>query len=81
MMKDNVHEFRADRHAGGGTQQNQPYEFRCADVGYECDFKTTGTSEEEVMQHIEEHGREAHNMQTLSDQKKYKLRNNIRRAA
>lgn len=33
------------------------------------------------MHKVEEHGREAHNFQQLSDQKRFKLRNNIQRAA
>jgi predicted small metal-binding protein len=40
-----------------------------------------GRSLEEVLQRVEEHGRQNHNMQNISDQLRYKIRNNIRLAA
>jgi predicted small metal-binding protein len=33
------------------------------------------------MSQVERHGRDAHNMQQLSNQTRYKIRNNIRHAA
>jgi len=57
------------------------YSFACSDVGYQCDWRTEASSEDELMDQVEEHGRTAHNFQQLSDQKRFKIRNNIHRAA
>ena len=38
-------------------------EFRCADVGYtECEWKLTGSSEEEMVPRIKEHAHEVHHL-------------------
>jgi predicted small metal-binding protein len=63
------------------SQQNKRYSFACRDVGYKCDWHTEASNENELMDQVEEHGRAAHNFQQLSDQKRFKLRNNIHRAA
>jgi predicted small metal-binding protein len=61
---------------------NHPrYSFACSDVGYKCDWRAEADSEEKLMDQVEEHGRSAHNFQQLSHQKRFKLRNNIHRAA
>jgi predicted small metal-binding protein len=57
------------------------YSFACSDVGYKCDWRVEAATEDELMDRVEEHGRMAHNFQQLSDQKRFKLRNNIHRAA
>lgn len=62
-------------------QKSTRYSFACSDVGYQCDWRTEASSEDELMDRVEEHGRSAHNFQQLSDQKRFKLRNNIHRAA
>ena len=67
---------RMDKHA-----QSPRYTFACRDIGYQCDWRTEADSEEKLMEEVEEHGRSAHNFQQLSDQKRFKLRNNIHRAA
>jgi predicted small metal-binding protein len=83
MMKDNIRPIDSGKASPAQPDQGAgaDYTFRCADMGYQCAFETHGGSEEEVMNQVEQHGREAHNMQQLSDQKRYKIRNNIRRAA
>jgi predicted small metal-binding protein len=80
-MKDNIRPIDATRSPQRDQATGGDYSFRCADVGYQCSFETHGNSEEDVMSQVEQHGREAHNMQQLSDRTKYKIRNNIRRAA
>lgn len=64
-----------------GQRSGARYSFACSDVGYQCDWRTEASSEEELMNQVEEHGRATHNFQQLSDQKRFKLRNNIHRAA
>ncbi len=38
--------------------------FQCSDIGQrnDCDWQVSGTSEEDLMPKIEEHGREKHNL-------------------
>jgi len=55
--------------------------FRCADVHQGCPWETSGSSEDEMMPRIEQHGREAHNLQTLDHETRNKVRRSIRRAA
>jgi len=82
-MKDNIRPIDSGRTSKKQSKQadGADYTFRCADMGYQCSFETHGGSEEDVMAQVEQHGRETHNMQQLSDQKRYKIRNNIRHAA
>ena len=78
QRKNNVREFPAQNK----SEQNQDrYSFACSDVGYPCDWHADADTEDELMTKVEEHGREAHNFQQLSDPKRFKLRNNIQRAA
>ena len=35
--------------------------FSCKDVGYDCEWKLSGTSEEEMLPKIEKHAAEVHN--------------------
>lgn len=76
--KNNVREFpgATDRTANQGR-----YSFACSDVGYQCDWRADAASEDDLLRKVEEHGREAHNFQQLSQQKRFKIRNNIQRAA
>ncbi len=76
--KNNVREFPAQNRR---DQSQGRYSFACSDVGYQCDWRADAASEDELMHKVEEHGREAHNFQQLSDQKRFKIRNNIQRAA
>lgn len=79
QRKNNVHEF--PRTEGKHHRSQDRYSFACSDVGYPCDWHADAATEDELMKKVEEHGREAHNFQKLSDQKRFKLRNNIQRAA
>jgi predicted small metal-binding protein len=66
--------------AGSSGQGN--YSFRCADAGYkECNWQTHGSSPDEVMRNVEQHGRQQHNLTNLDDETRNKVRSNIRQAA
>ena len=38
------------------------YKFECRQVGFDCSFTTTGSTEEEVLQKAKEHGMREHNL-------------------
>ena len=87
-MTDKIREFPQPDHKDHNLRTQQPhsmgqgaYSFRCADLGQKCDWEVSGRSLEEVLHQVEEHGRENHNMRNISDQLRYKIRNNIRLAA
>ncbi len=53
--------------------------FRCADTGNNnCKWETSGGSDGEIMQKVEQHARESHNMPKLDDQTRSKVQNAIR---
>ena len=55
--------------------------FRCSDVADKsCKFEARGRSEEELMPQIERHGREAHNITSIDDNMRQRIRSNIRAA-
>jgi predicted small metal-binding protein len=39
--------------------------YTCRDVGVDCDWRTRGETDEEVMRNIREHARTAHDMQEI----------------
>ncbi|MGC8628901.1 MAG: DUF1059 domain-containing protein [Candidatus Micrarchaeia archaeon] len=43
------------------------YSFACKDIGMDCGFTATASTEEELMQKIAEHARTAHNIQNMDD--------------
>jgi predicted small metal-binding protein len=42
-----------------------PRTYTCRDVGVDCDWRTTGATEEEVMRNVREHARATHNLQEI----------------
>jgi len=72
-----IREFPSSKNTGDKSR----YSFACSTVGYQCDWRAEAATEDELMQQVEEHGRTAHNFQQLSEQKRFKIRNNIQRAA
>ncbi len=42
--------------------------FHCKDVGYDCTWSLTGSSEEEMLPKIEEHAKEVHNLTYFKDE-------------
>ena len=62
-------------------QQNQNLTFRCADVGQSnCNWQTSGKSEDEVLRNVEQHARQEHNM-NMDENTRSKVRGAIRRQA
>ena len=53
------------------NNSRQQKSFRCSDLGHKCNWEVSGQSEEELMPQIEQHGRQAHDIQNLdSDSRK-----------
>jgi predicted small metal-binding protein len=62
-------------------QRQGKINFRCSDVGSKnCDWQVSGNSEEEIMPHIEQHGREKHNL-TIDEETRNKVHGAIQRKA
>jgi len=59
----------------------QNLKFRCAEVTQGCSWETTGSSEDELMPRIEQHGREKHNIMSFDSETRNKVRRSIRRQA
>jgi predicted small metal-binding protein len=60
-----------------GNKATQKVSFACSDMGQTCDWQVSGDSEDEVMQRIEQHGREAHDLD-LDDNIKEQVRKALR---
>jgi predicted small metal-binding protein len=61
---------------------NDNYSFRCADAGFTgCSWEAKGSSPDEVLQKAEQHGREQHNLMSIDDQTRDKVRSKIHHAA
>lgn len=69
-----------------GMQSSQPhtgetYRFRCADAGQkDCPWETRGSSPDEVLRQVEQHGREQHHL-SMDDTTRNQVRSKIQRAA
>ncbi len=58
------------------------YSFRCADVGLsECQWQTNGSTLEEIMQNVEEHGKNEHNLTEINEDLRNRIRQNVKQAA
>ncbi|MFZ3212351.1 MAG: DUF1059 domain-containing protein [Terriglobales bacterium] len=62
-----------------GHKQN--LKFRCAEIMQGCPWETTGSSEDELMPKIEQHGREKHNIKSFDSETRNKVRQSIRQQA
>src|SRR6478672_11284812 len=61
---------------------NESYSFRCADAGFTgCSWEAKGSSPDEVLRKAEQHGREQHNLTSIDDETRDKVRSKIRHAA
>jgi predicted small metal-binding protein len=61
---------------------NENYSFSCADAGFTgCSWEAKGSSPDEVLQKAEQHGREQHNLTSIDDEARDKVRSKIRHAA
>ncbi len=64
------------------TQQSGSYTFRCADAGFkECPWETRGSTPDEVLRNVEQHGRQDHHLSNIDEETRNKVRSNIRQAA
>jgi predicted small metal-binding protein len=59
----------------------QNLKFRCAEIIQGCSWEMTGSSEDELMSKIEQHGREKHNIRSFDSETRNKVRQSIRREA
>ena len=51
--------------------------FRCKDIGIDCSFEAHGSTEQELMRKFIDHAEPAHNMQVLSADVIFNVRNAI----
>ena len=64
------------------TGEHGDYHFRCSDAGYkECPWETRGSSPDEVLRNAEQHGRQQHNLTSIDEETRNKVRSNIHKAA
>jgi len=64
------------------NKENENYSFRCADAGFTgCSWEAKGSSPDEVLRKAEQHGREQHNLTSIDDETRDKVRSKIRHAA
>jgi predicted small metal-binding protein len=54
-------------------------QFHCKDVGYDCEWQLTGSSEEEMLPKIEQHAAEVHNLTHLKAEAEQHVREAIRK--
>ncbi len=75
-------EIRKDPQSSQASTGRGDYHFRCADVGFQgCNWETSGSSPEEVLRNAEQHGREQHNLTSIDEDTRNKVRSKITRAA
>ena len=55
-----------------------PKTLACRDVGMNCDFKTQGQTEEEVLKKVGEHARTEHKIDQITPELERKVRGAIR---
>src|SRR5262245_56601930 len=55
-------------------EEDMMREFRCRDIGVDCDFVAQGNSDDEVLRACREHGQKAHGMPTLPAELEKKVR-------
>jgi len=73
----NQSQHNTNEHSQSGERQ-----FRCSDAGFkECNWQVRGKNDNEIMDRVREHGREAHNISNFDDNMRRKVQDNIRNAA
>lgn len=55
------------------------YEFRCRDIGMDCDFRVSGKEAADLIPNIAEHARGSHQMDEISDDLKEKINDAIKK--
>jgi predicted small metal-binding protein len=64
------------------NKANENYSFRCADAGFTgCSWEAKGSNPDDVLRQAEQHGREQHNMTSIDEDMRNKVRSKIRQAA
>jgi predicted small metal-binding protein len=53
--------------------------FACRDLGMDCSFETTGTTEREIIKKFIEHAESAHNMPVLTADVIFKVKKSIKK--
>ncbi len=53
--------------------------FHCKDVGYDCEWQLSGTSEDEMLPKIEQHAAEVHNLTHFKAEAEQHVREAIRK--
>ena len=63
----------------GMSHSGTTHTFRCSDAGHsDCDWETAGDTQDEIMQKVVEHARDAHGMTDWSDALRDRVRDSIR---
>lgn len=63
-------------------QQSGNYVFRCAEAGFkECPWETRGSTPDEVLRNVEQHGRQEHHLSSIDEETRNRVRSTIRHAA
>jgi predicted small metal-binding protein len=55
------------------------YQFKCKNIGMDCDFETKAKSIDEIMPKIKEHAESAHKITTIDDELKNKITASIKK--
>jgi len=51
----------------------------CRDLGMDCSFETTGTTESEILKKFSDHAKSTHNMPVLTADVIYKVKKSIKK--
>ncbi len=55
------------------------YQFKCKEIGLDCEFQVTGKEAADLIPQIAEHARTAHQMEEIDDEMKDKINNSIKK--
>ncbi|MHB8360796.1 MAG: DUF1059 domain-containing protein [Thermoplasmataceae archaeon] len=55
------------------------YQFKCKDIGMQCDFVTNAKSKEELMPKIVNHAKQNHNIESVDEALQTKVNNAIKK--
>ena len=55
------------------------YQFKCQDIGMDCDFKVSAKNAEDLIPQIADHAKSAHEMTEISDDLKQKVNSAIKK--
>ncbi len=55
------------------------YQFKCKEIGMDCDFQVTGKEAADLIPQIAEHAKTEHQLDEISDDLKEKINSSIKR--